>query len=52
MKLIRLDRGINGNTAVLLVVPESNIEIDSLVEKIRVLDPKADISFYEAKTNW
>jgi len=52
MKLIRLDQGNHGNTAVLLVIPESNIEIDSLVDMIRALDSEADISFYEAKTNW
>jgi len=52
MKLIRLDRGQHGNTAVLLVIPESNVEIDLLVDKIRSLDPEADVSFFEAKTNW
>jgi len=52
MKLIRLDRGQHGSTAVLLVIPESNIEIDLLANKIRSLDPESDISFYEAKTNW
>jgi len=52
MKLIRLDRGQHGNTAVLLVIPDSNVEIDLLVDKIRFLDPEADVSFYEAKTNW
>jgi len=52
MKLIRLDRGQHGNTAVLLVIPDSNVEIDLLVDKIRSLDPEADVSFYEAKTNW
>jgi len=52
MKLIRLDRGKHGNTAVLLVIPDSNIEIDLLVDKIHSLDAEADVSFYEAKTNW
>ena len=52
MKLIRLDRGHHGNTAVLLVMPESNVEIDLLIDKIQSLDAEADVSFYESKTNW
>jgi len=52
LKLIRLDRGPSGSTAVLLAIPETNVEIDSLVDKIRSLDAEADVSFYEAKTNW
>ena len=52
LKLVRLDRSPSGSTAVLLAIPETNVEIDSLVDKIRSLDAEADVSFYEAKTNW
>ncbi len=52
MKLIRLERGGTGSTAVLLVIPESNIEIDLIFDKVRSIDPEVDITFYEAKTNW
>ena len=52
LKLIRLDRSPLGSTAVLLAIPETNVEIDLLVDKIRSLDAEADVSFYEAKTNW
>ena len=52
IKLIRLEQGEYGNTAVLVVIPETNINIDLLVSRLRALDSKAKISFYEAKTNW
>ena len=52
LKLVRLDRSPSGSTAVLLAIPETNVEIDLLVDKIRSLDAEADVSFYEAKTNW
>ena len=52
LKLIRLDRSPSSSTAVLLAIPETNVEIDLLVDKIRSLDAEADVSFYEAKTNW
>ena len=52
LKLIRLDKSAIGNTAVLLAMPEEDQNIDSVVDKIRSLDSEAEISFYEAKTNW
>jgi uncharacterized membrane protein YhiD involved in acid resistance len=52
IKLIRLDMGITTSTAVLQVMPEKNVEIDSIFESIKSMDKDADVSFYEAKTNW
>ena len=52
LKLIRFDCGPAGSTVVLLAIPEENSSIDSVVEKVRSLDAAADISFFEAKTNW
>lgn len=52
IKLIRLDRSPSSNTAVLQVMPESTVEIDELFEAIKSMDADAEVSFYEAKTNW
>ena len=52
IKLVRLDQGQEVNTAVLLVIPDSNVTIDTLTDQIRLLDPESSISFYESRTNW
>jgi hypothetical protein len=52
LKLIRLDHGPYGSTAVLLAIPRKDVAIDLIIEKIKSCDNEADISFYEAKTNW
>jgi len=52
LKLVRLDYGPANNTAVLATVPEENVSVDQIASKIRTCDPNAEISFYEAKTNW
>jgi len=52
LKLIRLDRGPDASTAVLLAIPQKDISMDAIIGKIHELDANADVSFYEAKTNW
>ena len=52
LKLIRLDKGSSGNTAVLLAMPEEGQSIDLVIDRIHAIDSDAEISFYEAKTNW
>jgi hypothetical protein len=52
LKLIRLDHGPAGSTAVMLAIPQQDVAIDLVIEKIQSCDDQADISFYEAKTNW
>jgi hypothetical protein len=52
LKLIRLDHSPSGNTAVMLAIPQKDVTIDLVIEKIQSCDDQADISFYEAKTNW
>ena len=52
LKLIRLDRSPNASTAVLLAIPQNDISMDVIIETIHELDVNADVSFYEAKTNW
>jgi hypothetical protein len=52
LKLVRMDRGPAGNTAVMLVSPKENVDLDHVVTSLRDADPTLNVSFYEAKTNW
>ena len=52
VKLIRLDSNENLNTAVLLITPEVNSNVDELIEQIKLKDNSSNIAFFEAKTNW
>ncbi len=52
LKLVRLDRSSTSNTAVMLVVPNSDTSLDSVTKGLQDLDSELSISFFEAKTNW
>jgi len=52
LKLVRLDRDNNNNTAVLLVVPNSDVNFDSVINELIKIDPMIKVTFFEAKTNW
>ena len=52
LKLIRLNKGQMNNSAVFLIVPDSNLGIDDISHKIKTIDPSFELSFYESKTNW
>ncbi len=52
LKLIRVNKGPQNNSAVFLIVPGSQSGIDEIINKISQLDPNIDISFFESKTNW
>lgn len=52
MKLIRLERGVSGNTAVLLVEPGKDTNLDQLASELKSHSPQLSITFFEAKTNW
>jgi hypothetical protein len=52
LKLVRLDRSSTGNTAVLLVVPNSDTSLDSVTKGLQDLDSELSVSFYESKTTW
>ncbi len=52
MSLVRLEKGSNGNSAVLMVSPNQDTKLDSIVDDLQKLDSKLHISFFEAKTNW
>tara|TARA_B100000242_G_scaffold291993_1_gene266439 strand:+ start:1982 stop:2653 length:672 start_codon:yes stop_codon:yes gene_type:complete len=52
LKLLRLNKGPQNNSAVFLIVPDSQFSIDEIINQIEELDSNIDISFYESKTNW
>ena len=52
VKLIRLDSGESVQTAVLLINPKEDIELDNIINDLRVKLGEINISFFEAKTNW
>lgn len=52
LKLVRLERGADSNMAVLLISPNKQFDLDSIVNNLRQEDPNINISFYESKTNW
>ena len=52
LKLVRLDKNNEDNTAVLLITPKIEFSINLLLEKITEIDNKANVTFYESKTNW
>ena len=52
LKLVRMDRGKSGNTAVMVIVPNEDITFDSVVNKLQEIDSSVKLSFFEAKTNW
>jgi hypothetical protein len=52
LKLIRLDKGPSGNTSVMLVIPNENLPIEIIANKLQELDNNINVTFFEAKTNW
>ena len=52
MKLIRLERSSESNTAVLLISPNQSTKLDDLIERLTKLDNEITVSFYESKVNW
>jgi hypothetical protein len=52
IKLVRLDYSPVGNTAVMLVIPKKDVDIDLVIEKVCSCEDSANVSFYESKTNW
>ena len=52
LKLIRLDYGDSDNTAVLLIEPNENEDIDSIINDLKGKIKDFTCSFFEAKNNW
>jgi len=52
LKLIRLDYGDSNNTAVLLIEPNENEDIDSIINDLKGKIKDFTCSFFEAKNNW
>lgn len=52
LKLIRLDKSSSGNTSVMLISPNPDESVESVIENILKLDKDINVTFFEAKTNW
>ena len=52
LKLVRLDKGSSGNTSVMLFVPDEGHPIETISNKLHILDDSMNVTFFEAKTNW
>jgi hypothetical protein len=52
LKLVRLDKSPSSNTSVMLVVPDEKQPIETISNKLHVLDDDMHVTFFEAKTNW
>lgn len=52
LKLVRMDKGPLGSTAVMLIIPEENSSIELVLNRLYNLDNEIDVTFFEAKTNW
>ena len=52
LKLIRFNKGPLNKTASFMIVPNNDVNLDKLIERIGVLDRNIEVNFYESKTNW
>ncbi|RLA84388.1 MAG: hypothetical protein DRG78_01595 [Epsilonproteobacteria bacterium] len=52
VKLIRLDSNKKVHTAVLLITPAVDANLDNLIKSLQLLDEQMNVTFFEAKTNW
>jgi hypothetical protein len=52
LKLVRLDKSPSSNTAVMLVVPNEKHPVETIANKLHILDDSMNVTFFEAKTNW
>ena len=52
LRLVRLDKNSSGNTSVMSISPKPNQSIELLSSKVTELDDSAQVTFFEAKTNW
>ena len=52
LKLIRFNKGPLNKTASFMIVPNNDVNLDKLIERIGALDRNIEVNFYEYKTNW
>ena len=52
LKLIRFNKGPLNKTASFMIVPNNDVNLDKLIERIGALDRNIEVNFYESKTNW
>jgi hypothetical protein len=49
---VRLDKGPSDNTSVMLVIPNEKHPVETIANKLHILDDSMNVTFFEAKTNW
>jgi asparagine N-glycosylation enzyme membrane subunit Stt3 len=52
LKLVRLDKGPLNNTAVMLIIPDEDLPVEGISDRLHKLDKGMKITFFESKTNW
>ena len=52
LKLIRFNKGPLNKTASFMIVPNNDVNLDKMIERIGTLDKNIEVNFYESKTNW
>ena len=52
LKLIRFNKGPLNKTASFMIVPNNDVNLDKLIERIGALDKNIEVNFYESTTNW
>ena len=52
VKLIRLEQSMGSNTAVILILPATPNNLESLSKELMSFDKSLSVSFFEAKSNW
>ena len=52
LKLIRFNKGPLNKTASFMIVPNNDVNLDKMIERIGALDKNIEVNFYESKTNW
>lgn len=52
LKLIRFNKGSLNKTASFMIVPNNDVNLDKMIERIGALDKNIEVNFYESKTNW
>jgi len=52
LRIIRLDKSSSGNTSVMLIIPNENLPVEIIANKLHKLDKNINVTFFEEKNNW
>jgi uncharacterized membrane protein YhiD involved in acid resistance len=52
LRMIRLDKSSSGNTSVMLIIPNENLPVEIIANKLHKLDKNINVTFFEEKNNW